>query len=135
VQKQKQPEGTQKNEEGRDVGKQLQMPDVSVDKEQDKQIKVTCFNCGQLGHCSEPKLCFICQTSEHVGRECPAWTKPLESALYLGSATQGLGFFHVDVVDESTRCGYMKFLENCAILSIEEDEIVEGLKKLFDQNW
>jgi hypothetical protein len=31
-------------------------------------------------------------------------------------------------------------LRNCAILSIEEgyieeDEIVEGLKKLFDQNW
>jgi hypothetical protein len=58
----------------------------------------------------------------------------------LGSAAQGLGFLHVDVVDEGNKSGYMKFLENCAILSIEEgyieeEEIVEGLQKLFDQNW
>jgi hypothetical protein len=64
----------------------------------------------------------------------------LESAQYLGSAAQGLGFLHVDVVDEGNKSGYMKFLENCTILSIEEgyieeEEIVEGLQKLFDQNW
>jgi hypothetical protein len=46
----------------------------------------------------------------------------------------------VDVVDEEDRSGYMKFLDNCAVLSIEggfieEDEIVEGLQKLFDQSW
>jgi hypothetical protein len=44
------------------------------------------------------------------------------------------------VVEEDNRSGYLKFLDNCAILSIEEgyieeEEIVEGLQKLFDQNW
>jgi hypothetical protein len=64
-------------------------------------------NYGQLGHfstdCTEPKLCFICQTSDHVGRECLEWLKPMESAQYLGSAAQELGFFLVDVVDEGNR--------------------------------
>jgi hypothetical protein len=58
----------------------------------------------------------------------------------LGSAAQGLGFFHIDVVEEENRAGYLKFLDNCAILmveegSIDEKEIVQGLEKLFDQNW
>jgi hypothetical protein len=44
------------------------------------------------------------------------------------------------VVDEDNRVGYLKFLDNCAILtveegSIDEKELVEGLEKLFDQNW
>jgi hypothetical protein len=57
----------------------------------------------------------------------------------LGSAAQGLVFFHIDVVQEENRVGYLKFLDNCAILtveegSIDEKEIVQGLEKLFDQN-
>jgi hypothetical protein len=85
-------------------------------------------------------LCFICQTAEHVGRDCPEWLKPLDVVQYLGSAAQGLDFFHVDVRKESNRSGYMKFLDNCAIFTVEEGlidepEIVESLRKLFDQNW
>jgi hypothetical protein len=58
--------------------------------------KVTRFNYDEFGHfsmdCKEPKVCFICQTANHVGRDCPEWQKPIAIAQYLGSATQGLGF-------------------------------------------
>jgi hypothetical protein len=104
---------------------------------------VTCYNCAQWGHfstdCREPMLCFICQTTDRIGRDCPEWFKPLV-AQYLGSATQGLCFFHVGVSEEVNKSGYMKFLNNSAILTIEEGfieegEIMESLHKLFDQNW
>jgi hypothetical protein len=110
----------------------------------EKLASVTCYNCAEWGHfctdCKEPKMCFVCQTSNHVGRECPEWMKPVESAQYLGSAAQGLGFFHIEVVEEKSRSGYLKFLDNCAVLSVEEgfievEEIVENLQKMFDPNW
>jgi hypothetical protein len=66
--------------------------------------------------------------------------KPVESAQYLGSVSQGLGFFHVDVAEEVTRSGYMRFLENCVVLTveeggIEEQEIVDNMQRLFDPAW
>jgi hypothetical protein len=75
-----------------------------------------------------------------VSRECAEWLNPMEPAQYLDSASQGLGFFHVDVSEEVNRSGYLRFMDNCTILTveegfIEESEIVEGLQKLFDQNW
>jgi hypothetical protein len=121
-----------------------QVHDKNVEVDSDKQAKVTCFNFGQWGHfstdCKDPRLCFICQTSDHVGRDCPEWMKPVESAQYLGSASQGLGFFHVDVAEEVTRSGYMHFLENCVVLTveeggIEEQEIVDNMQRLFDPAW
>jgi hypothetical protein len=115
-----------------------------METDQEKMPNVTCFNCAQWGHFStdrrEPRLCFICQTTDHIGTDCPEWLKPLEPPQYLGSVAQGLRFFHVDVSDEGNRSGYMKFLNNCVVLTveegfIEEEEIVESLQKLFDQNW
>jgi hypothetical protein len=55
--------------------------------------------------CREPKLCFIYQTTDHVGRECAEWLKPIDPAQYLCSAAHGLGFFHVDVSEEVNRSG------------------------------
>jgi hypothetical protein len=115
-----------------------------VDVEQEKVANVTCFNCAQWGHfsadCREPRLCFICQTTYHIRRDCLEWSKLLKPTQYLGSIAQGLGFFHVDVAEEVNRNGYLKFLNNCDVLTIEEgfieeEEIVESLHKLFDQNW
>jgi hypothetical protein len=55
----------------------------------------------------------------------------MESALYLGSAAQGLCFFHVEVQEEESRCGYLKFLDNYTVMIIEEGEIevVEIIEK------
>jgi hypothetical protein len=58
----------------------------------------------------------------------------------LGSVAQGLGFFHVEVADEASKSGYLKFLDNYVVLTveegfIEEHEILESLQKIFDQNW
>jgi hypothetical protein len=66
--------------------------------------------------------------------------KPLEPVQYLGSAAQGLGFFHVEVKEEANRDGYLKFLDNCVVLTVEEgeiksEEIIENLQQLFDENW
>jgi hypothetical protein len=63
-----------------------------------------------------------------VGRECPEWLKPMATTQYLGSVAHGLCFFHIDVVEEENRAGYLK--EGV----IEEKEIVESLGKLFDSN-
>jgi hypothetical protein len=43
------------------------------------------------------------------------------------------GVFHVEVYDEVNRSGYLKFLDNCDVLTveegfIEEEEIVESLQ-------
>jgi hypothetical protein len=68
--------------------------------------------------------------------------KPLELVQYLGSAAQGLGFFHVEVQEEANRGGggYLKFIDNCDVLTvvegeIETEEIVENLLNLFDPKW
>jgi hypothetical protein len=113
-------------------------------EEENKQPKVTCFNCAEFGHsstdCKAPLLCFICHTASHVGRDCPDWHKPLEPAQYLGSAAQGLGFFHADVQEEENRSGYLKFIDNYAVLIVEEGfieagEIVANLQMIFDKKW
>jgi hypothetical protein len=78
--------------------------------------------------------------TDHVGKNCPEWKKPMESALYLESVAQGLGFFHVEVQENENKGGYLKFLDNCAVLTIEEGEIevaaiIENLQNLFDKKW
>jgi hypothetical protein len=82
-------------------------PDEKSIEEFQKQPKVTCFNCVEWGHfnidCKAPKLYFIYQTTDHVGKNCPEWEKPMESALYLESVAQGLGFFHVEVQENEER--------------------------------
>jgi hypothetical protein len=75
-----------------------------------------------------------------VGRDCPEWKKPLEPVQYLGRVAQGLGFFHVEVMEEENKSGFLKFLDNCAVLTVEEgeieqSEIVENLQALFDRKW
>jgi hypothetical protein len=44
------------------------------------------------------------------------------------------------VVEEENRAGFLKFLDNCAVLIIEEGDIeqaenVENLQVLFDKKW
>jgi hypothetical protein len=126
------------------VDAQPHQPEGMVDGEYGKLSKITCFNCAETGYystdCKAPRLCFICQTLAHVSRDCPDWSKPVGPAQYLGSAAKELGFFHVDVQDEENKGGYMKFLDNCVVLTVEEGgiegpEIIEILQRLFNKNW
>jgi hypothetical protein len=78
--------------------------------------------------------------TDHVGKNRSEWEKPMESALYLESVAQGLGFFHVEVQENENKGGYLKFLDNCVVLTIEEGEIevaaiIENLQNLFDKKW
>jgi hypothetical protein len=80
-----------------DANKGYDQAQIVENKREEEPIKVcnvSCFNCAQWGHysteCKQSKLCFICHTSAHVGRECPEWLKPLELVQYLGGAAQGL---------------------------------------------
>jgi hypothetical protein len=46
----------------------------------------------------------------------------------------------VEVMEEENRAGFLKFLDNCVALTIEEgeiepSEIVENLQALFDKKW
>jgi hypothetical protein len=43
-------------------------------------------------------------------------------------------------MEEGNRAGFLKFLDNCVVLTIEEgeiepNEIVENLQTLFDKKW
>lgn len=109
-----------------------------------KGCKVPCYNCGVVGHfssdCKKPRISFICHTTAHIGRECPDWKKPIQAALYLGSANQGLGFFHIDTSEREDRFKHDLSLDNSGVPIVEEgevtrEEIVDNLKLLFDQNW
>lgn len=58
----------------------------------------------------------------------------------MGSANQGLGFFHIDTSEREHRYRHDLSLENCAIFTVEEEEIskaeiVDNLKSLFDNKW
>lgn len=82
----------------------------------------------------------MCHTASHIGKECSEWKKPLQGAQYLGSANQGLGFFHVDTSEREHRFRHDLSLQNCAIFTVEEgdlrkEEIVDNLKALFDKKW
>lgn len=111
---------------------------------QDKNLQVVCFNCGEIGHlssaCSKPRVCFICQSTNHAVDMCPEWKKPPVAAQYYGSANRGLGFFYIDVEPRGNRFTHWNGLDNFGLLKIEEgvideDGIILNLKELFDDKW
>jgi hypothetical protein len=68
----------------------------------DQKFKdVICYNYGEpchyLGMCPRPKKCFICGSQMHHMDKCPEWYWPVPMAQFYGSASSGLGFFHVEV--------------------------------------
>lgn len=105
----------------------------------DRNIQVVCFSCGVIGHlgsaCSKTKVCFICQSLEHVVDLCPEWKRPPMATQYYRSANRGLGFYHIDVSARGNRFKHWSGIDNFGILSIEEgeideQEILENLKEL-----
>jgi hypothetical protein len=87
--------------------------------------KLICFNCGDPGHfvgnCVKPKLCFIFNLPSHPVHLCPKWLTEHPSAAYFGSAGKGLGFYHIDVPDES-ETQWLNF-NNCGLISVKKGSI------------
>lgn len=82
----------------------------------------------------------MCGAEKHNSEDCPEWSKPVKSAEYLGSASQGLGLFHIDITSRSGRLNHWNNFDNCAVFTIEEgnaseEEIVENFKSMFDASW
>lgn len=81
-----------------------------------KNLYVVCFNCGEVGHlssaCNRPKVCFICRHTDHVVELCPEWLKPPMAAQCYGSASIGLGFYHIDVGARENRFSHWNGMDN-----------------------
>ncbi|KAM0882031.1 hypothetical protein ACQ4PT_032519 [Festuca glaucescens] len=97
-----------------------------------RYFKLVCFNCGDPGHfvgnCIKPKICFICGLPDHPVHLCPDWFTIHPCAAYFGSASSGLGFYHVDApTEEETR---WVNIENCAIVNVRKGDLnVQQLEK------
>ncbi|KAG2542722.1 hypothetical protein PVAP13_9NG657433 [Panicum virgatum] len=95
-----------------------------------------CFNCGEPGHfvgiCGKPKVCFICAVPGHHMDVCPRWNQFYPTAVVYGSASQGLGFYHVEVADKGpsqwlnlTNCGVVRVLSGQISLVKLEKELAD----------
>jgi hypothetical protein len=86
--------------------------------------KMVCYNCGDpgnfVGNCVHPKLCFICNLAGHPVYSCPEWSTDHPVANYFGSANSGLGFYHIDVPDDS-ETQWLNF-RNCGVVVVKKGE-------------
>jgi hypothetical protein len=105
-------------------------------------VDVICYNCGVPGHhkarCKKAKLCFICKKEDHVVDACPVKKQGHSCAKYIGSATNGLGFYLIEVLDKDDQ-PTIDFT-NCEKIYIESGEISKDelqlvLATCFNPNW
>lgn len=74
-----------------------------------------------MGNCTKPKICFICGIAGHHMSSCPDWQKDHLVAAYVGSASLGLGFYHLEIPDvKSTQ---WLNLTNCGVVRIKTGSI------------
>jgi hypothetical protein len=83
--------------------------------------KLTCYNCGESGHFVgnyiRPKICFIYGIPGHHRNVCSVWKQEHPIAAYVGSASLGIGFYHLEVPDvESTQ---WLNLTNCGVVKVK----------------
>ena len=64
---------------------------------------IICYSCGEPGHhktnCPKPPACFICKVVTHKVEDCSTRRKLGKTANFIGSATPGLGYFHIYIPD------------------------------------
>jgi hypothetical protein len=103
---------------------------------------LTCYNFGEPGHfvgiCTKAKVCFICVTLGHYMTACPFWKTPQPVAAYIGSASRGLGFYHIGLHEAETNrwlnltnCGVVKIIRGVVSLA----EIEKELSYIFCKEW
>ena len=103
---------------------------------------LTCFNCGEPGHfvgnCGKPRVCFMCAILGHHMDACPKWSQPHPAAVFYGSASRGLGFYHVNVSEEGpiqwlnlTNCGVERVISG----QITANELEKELAEIFCKEW
>lgn len=91
-----------------------------------------------MGNCQRPKICFICGIAGHHMNACSTWKSDHPVATYVGSANQGLGFYHVEILDvQSTQ---WLNLTNCGLVRVISGDIslldLEGeLSEIYEKNW
>jgi hypothetical protein len=65
---------------------------------------------------------------------CPVWGEPIPMALYVGSANNGLGLFHVNV-EAKDACQWLN-LKNVGIISVTHGQInLKELEKKMSETW
>jgi hypothetical protein len=104
----------------------------------DQKFKdVICYNCGEpchyVGMCPRPKKCFICGSQMHHMDKCPEWYRPMPMAQFYGSASSGLGFFHVEV-DKPAAVAWLN-MDNVGIAIVYGEITMEELKQNFSDIW
>jgi hypothetical protein len=83
---------------------------------------------------------FVCFKKDHLAEKCPRWKEPNVAVQFMGSASKGLGFFHVDVEEKENMFKLWNGFDNCGVFTIEDDEldqegIISHLRKVFDNDW
>jgi hypothetical protein len=98
---------------------------------------VICYNCGEpchyVGMCPRPKKIFICGSQMHHMDKCPEWYRPMPMAQFYGSASLGLGFFHVKV-DKPASFAWLN-MDNVGIAIVDGEITMEELKQNFSDIW
>jgi hypothetical protein len=88
-------------------------------------LDAICYNFGVPGHhkagCKKPKFCFRCKKEDHMVDTCLVKKQGHSSAKYIGSATNGLGFYLIEVLEKEDR-PTIDFT-NCGKVYIESGEI------------
>jgi hypothetical protein len=102
-----------------------------------KYKDVICYNCGEpchyVGMCHRPKKCFICGSQMHHMDKCPEWYRTMPMTQFYGSASSGLGFFHVEV-DKPAVVAWLN-MDNMGIAIVDGVISMEELKQNFSDIW
>jgi hypothetical protein len=116
--------------------------EVQVIPNQMSYVDTICLGCGEPGHfkqsCDKKAFCFICKATNHGVEGCPVVKRPPQVAKYIGSAANGLGFFHIEIPEVVVNP--VTTTKNCGLVLIEEGnitkaELAKEFAGIYRTNW